>query len=207
MAARHESTVRRHICAEAARIMVEEGVRDYQLAKRKAIHRLNLPSDKNLPSNEEIEAALADYLRLFRGQRLDTEVRRLRRLALEAMRFLERFNPRLVGAVLSGTVTADAPVQLHVTADAPEEIGLWLQEQDIPYEQTERRVRFGGERIETLPLYHFTADDVTVELYVFGREEARETPLSPVDGKPMKRASRRDVENLLAPVSRPTASE
>lgn len=207
MAARHESTVRRHICAEAARIMVEEGVRDYQLAKRKAIHRLNLPSDKNLPSNEEIEAALADYLRLFRGQRLDTEVRRLRRLALEAMRFLERFNPRLVGAVLSGTVTADAPVQLHVTADTPEAIGLWLQEQDIPYEQTERRVRFGGERTETLPLYHFTADDVIVELYVFDRERARETPLSPVDGKPMKRANRRDVESLLAPVSRPAASE
>ena len=207
MAPRHGSTLRQHIAASAARIMVEEGVRDYQLAKRKAIHRLNLPWDKHLPSNEEIEAALADYLRLFRGQRLDTEVRRLRRLALEAMQFLGRFDPRLVGAVLSGIVTAGVPVQLHVTADTPEEIGLWLQEQGIPYEQTERRVRFGGERSETLPLYHFTADGVTVELYVFGRAGIRETPLSPVDGKPMKRANRREVENLLAPISRPAASE
>ena len=123
------------------------------------------------------------------------------------MQFLGRFDPRLVGAVLSGIVTAGVPVQLHVTADTPEEIGLWLQEQGIPYEQTERRVRFGGERSETLPLYHFTADGVTVELYVFGRAGIRETPLSPVDGKPMKRANRREVENLLAPISRPAASE
>ena len=97
--------------------MVEEGVRDYQLAKRKAIQRLNLPWDKNLPGNDEVEAALADYLRLFHGARLDADVRRLRRLALDAMQFLERFDPRLVGAVVSGTVTADAPIQLHVTVD------------------------------------------------------------------------------------------
>lgn len=193
-----DGTVRRHICAEAARIMVEEGVRDHQLAKRKAIHRLNLPSDKNLPGNDEIEAAVAEYLRLFRGARRDTDLKRLRALALEAMDFLARFEPRLVGAVLSGNVTADTPIQLHVTADTPEEVRLWLHDQAIPFEQGERRLRFGGERQETVPLFRFTADQVTIELCVFARAAARELPLSPVDGRPMKRANRREVERLLA---------
>ena len=179
--------------------MVEEGVRDYQLAKRKAIQRLNLPWDKNLPGNDEIEAALTDYLRLFHGARLEADRRRLRRLALDAMQFLERFDPRLVGAVLAGTVIADTPVQLHVTADTPEMVGLWLQEHGIPFEQGERRARFNGERQENVPQFRFTADGVTVELYVFTLEEARAAPLSPVDGKPMKRAGRREVERLLAP--------
>lgn len=177
--------------------MVEEGVRDYQLAKRKAIHRLNLPSDKNLPSNDEVETALAEYLRLFHAARVDRHVQRLRQLALEAMQFLERFEPRLVGAVLGGTVAADVPIQLHVTADAPETVRLWLQEQGIPFEQGERRLRFGGDRQVLLPQFRFTADGVAIELCVFGREDAREAPLSPVDGKPMKRANRRDVEQLL----------
>lgn len=192
-----DSTVRRHICAEAARIVVEEGVRDYHAAKRKAIHRLNLPSDKNLPGNDEVEAAVAEYLRLFRGARRDSDLRRLRTLALEAMDFLKRFEPRLVGAVLSGNVTADTPIQFHVTADAPEEVRLWLHDRTIPFEQGERHLRFGGERQETVPLFRFTADDVTIEMYVFAREDARETPLSPVDGRPMKRANRREVERLL----------
>lgn len=178
--------------------MVEEGVRDYQLAKRKAIQRLNLPWDKNLPGNDEIEAALTDYLRLFHGTRLEADLRRLRRLALDAMQFLERFDPRLVGAVLGGTVVADTPIQLHVTADTPETVRLWLQEHGIPFEQGERRARFSGERQENVPQFRFTADDVTVELYVFTLEEARVAPLSPVDGKPMKRAGRREVELLLA---------
>lgn len=192
------SVVRRHICAEAARIVVEEGVRDYHAAKRKAIHRLNLPNDKNLPGNDEIEAAVAEYLRLFRGARRDTDLRRLRALALEAMDFLARFEPRLVGAVLSGNITADTPIQFHVTADAPEEVRLWLHDRAIPFEQGERRLRFGGERQETVPLFRFSADDVTIEMCVFAREGARELPLSPVDGRPMKRANRREVERLLA---------
>lgn len=196
-AAASDSDVRRHISAEAARIMVEEDVHDYQTAKRKAIHRLNLPWDKNLPGNDEIEAARAEYLRLFRGQRLGADTRRLRRLALEAMRFLESFEPRLVGEVLSGHVTPASSIQLHLTADSPETLRLWLEEHTIPFEQSDRRLRFGGDRQKIVPLFRFTADGVRVELCVFGREAARETPLSPVDGQPMKRANRRELERLL----------
>lgn len=193
-----DGVARRRICAEAARIMVEEEVHDYQIAKRKAIHRLNLPWDKNLPGNDEIEAARADYLRLFRSRRLDADVRRLRGLALEAMDFLQRFEPRLVGEVLTGHVTPASAIQLHLIADSPETLRLWLQEHAIPFEQSDRRLRFGGDRQATVPLFRFAADGVGVELCVFGREAARETPLSPVTGRPMKRTNRREVERLLA---------
>lgn len=189
--------LRQHIAADAARIMAEEGVSDFQTAKRKAAVRLGLPETKHLPGNDEVESALQEYLRLFHAGHLSQSVRRLRELAAEAMRFLARFEPRLVGPVLSGTVTSATAIELHLTADTPEEIGFWLQEHGIPYEQGDRRLRFGGEHHETFPAYCFTADGVPVELCVFGRREVRETPLSPVDGKPMKRANLRDVENLM----------
>ncbi len=195
--------LRRHIATDAARIMAEEGVRDFHTAKRKAAARLGLPETKHLPGNDEVDAALQEYLRLFHAGRLNQSVRRLRELAADAMRFLSKFDPRLVGPVLSGTVTSASEIEIHLIADTPEEIGFWLQEHSIPYEQTDRRLRFGDDRQETFPAYRFTADNVPIELCIFDRREARESPLSPVDGKPMKRANLREVENLMSEASEP----
>lgn len=194
---RAEDQKRQRVIFEAARIMAEEGVRDFQTAKRKAVERLDLVDNRYLPRNEEIQAALEERLRLFHGERLARDLRRLRTLALEAMRFLAPFEPRLVGPVLIGAVTPESEIQLHVTADTPEQVGLHLQEHRIPYEQGERRIRFGGDRHETLPTYRVIADGAAVELCVFDARAVREAPLSPIDGRPMRRAGLREVENLL----------
>ncbi|BAU46629.1 hypothetical protein SVA_0047 [Sulfurifustis variabilis] len=194
---RAEDQKRQRVTFEAARIMAEEGVRDFQTAKRKAAERLNLADNRYLPRNEEIQAALEERLRLFHGERLARDLRRLRELALEAMRFLAPFEPRLVGPVLIGAVTPESEIQLHVAADTPEQVGLHLQEHRIPYEQGERRMRFGGDRQEVLPTYRLIAGDAAVELSVFDVRAIREPPLSPVDGRPMKRASVRELEAML----------
>lgn len=189
--------MRIRLAREAARIMAEGGTRDYATAKRKAAERLASPDTRHLPSNEEIERELRSYLALFQGAKQSSRLAHLRDLALEAMRFLQAFEPRLVGSVLSGTVTEYAVIELHVSADTPEQIVLWLSENAIPYEQSERRLRFGGDRQETLPTYRFTANDVMVELCVFDSRSIREAPLSPVDGKPMKRATMHEVATLI----------
>ncbi len=68
MAARHrdEPRLRTLLTQECARIMAEEGVKDFMLAKRKATARLGLTNRTLLPSNIEIEQALLAYQRLFR---------------------------------------------------------------------------------------------------------------------------------------------
>jgi hypothetical protein len=189
--------LRLRLAREAARIMAEEGKRDYAAVKRKAAERLALPDAKHLPSNEEIEHELRRYLELFQGKALSGRVAQLRRITLEAMRFLHPYDPRLVGSVLTGTVTEGSIVELHISAETPEDVGLWLDEHEIPFEHTERRLRFGGDRYDNIPALRFTADAVTIELCVFNHRSIRETPLSPVDGKPMKRANLREVETLM----------
>lgn len=196
--ARNGEQKRARIATEAARVMAEEGVQDFQTAKRKATARLSLSDQRDLPTNEEIDAALAEHLQLFHGPQLARDARRLREIAAQAMSFLAAFEPRLVGPVLAGTVTRGSEVQLHVSADAPEQVGFFLQEHGIPYRLGERRVRFGGERYKNVSTYQFTAGDVPVELCVFDPRSARETPLSPVDGRPMQRGTLKEVEALLA---------
>lgn len=191
------SVARQRVCAEAARIMAEEGINDFQLAKRRATQRLNLPEGKNLPSNQEVEEALRQHLGLFHGPRLASDVARLRAAALDAMRFLGQHEPRLVGAALNGVVTPSSEVQLHICADTPEEVSLLFAEHRIPVDQGERRLRFGGDRELRVPSYRFVADGVPIEVCVLSHAAAREAPLSPVDGRPMQRANQREVESLV----------
>jgi len=189
--------IRQRLSREAARIMAEEGILDFHSAKRKAADRLNMPVARDLPSNQEVEQALAEHLQLFHAQQWPQTLQRLRHLAVDAMRFLERFEPRLVGSLLTGLVTRFTEIQLHVTADSPELVEFFLQEQGIPHEATSKRLRFGGDRIEVVPVYSFLAEDTTIEVSIFSASAVREAPLSPVDGRPMKRAKLKEVEASL----------
>ncbi|MCA1791829.1 MAG: hypothetical protein LC667_18860, partial [Thioalkalivibrio sp.] len=60
-----ESRTRQRLAEEAARIILEEGVRDYGQAKRKAADHLGITGRPELPTNTEIETALLERNRLF----------------------------------------------------------------------------------------------------------------------------------------------
>ena len=188
--------LRDQIAREAARMMVEGGIRDYHLAKRKAVDRLGVRQPAGqLPGNDEIEVAIEEYQRLFRGGQPD-RLLTLRRTAVWAMRLLENFEPCLVGSVLSGSADDHSDVTLHLFSEPIEQVGLFLSDQQIPFRLTERRLRIGLDDYRRFPSYRFVVDDVPIELVVFSINGARQAPLSPVDGKPMSRAKVDQVEAL-----------
>src|ERR1044071_6448223 len=94
--------MRAQIAAVAARIMAEDGIDDFALAKRKAAKSLSAAQTEALPSNDEIEAELRAYLALYQAEEHPQRVAELRSVALDAMRALERFRPYLTGPVLKG---------------------------------------------------------------------------------------------------------
>ena len=191
--------LRRALAQEAARIMAEHGIRDFLVAKRKAAERLGVTDGSALlPKNSEIEEALAAYQRLFGGSSHLQALTAQRRAALSAMRYLREFEPRLVGAVLSGTATEHSDVQLHLFADTLESVTLKLLDEGVPHEVTERRVKLNAERIRAFPGVRFAMDEQAIEATVFPTDGIRQAPVSPVDGRPMRRASALEVEALLA---------
>ena len=192
-----DQQMRARIAQEAARLMTEEGVQDYYAAKRKAAQHLGAPDTRNMPKNNEVEAALEAYQRLFRGEQQPSHLKALREGAVQAIQFLADFNPRLVGSVLSGTAGQHADINLHLFADTPEEVSLFLMEAHIPFQASHKRMRISREEWQDFPSYEFLAGDHPVDLVVFPREGRREAPRSPVDGKPMRRASLEEVEKLL----------
>ena len=133
--------LRSAVAQEAARLMAEHGIQDYHLAKRKAAERFGVAEGSVLPRNTEIEAALLSYQRLFGGDQHATSLREQRRVALDAMRLLEQFEPRLVGPVLTGSATEYADIQLHVFSDSAEAVYTHLIDKRFEYVVFERKVR------------------------------------------------------------------
>ena len=197
-AAGRDQQMRTRIAQEAARLMSEEGIQDFYAAKRKAAQHLGAPDTRNMPRNQEVEAALQEYQRLFRGEQQTGHLRVLREAAVQAMRFLAGFKPRLVGSVLSGTAGRHADINLHLFADTPEEVSLFLMDNSIPFHPVQKRLRISREAWQEFPAYEFMAGEQAVELVVFPSEGRREAPRSPVDGRPMRRARVEEVEALLA---------
>lgn len=190
---------RLHLAQTAARLMREQGIRDFRTAKAKAAERLGVDMRRTqLPRNTEIEAAMAEYQRLFGGAGVDVRLQTLREAAVEAMGLFAAFRPRLVGDVLSGLVTEYTDVQLHVFAEASESFDLFLQGQGIPFELIERRFRYGRGEYHYYPAFRFAAGGVGFEAVVFPAAEIRRAPDSLVDGAPMARAKRAEVERLMA---------
>lgn len=185
------------VADEAARVMAEHGVRDFALAKRKAAERLGLSARGALPSNAQIQERLVARQRLFGRDIHDARIAKMRRLAAQVMGTLEEFRPRLVGAVLDGTATINAAIELHVFSDSPELVAEALEAEGGRVYDTQRRYRFGPDDNQEIPGFEFVLDDEELKVMVFPERGAHHAPQSPVDGRPMRRASRATVIGLL----------
>ena len=189
--------LRRTLAVEAARLMAEHGIDDFGFAKRKAAERFGTFEGAVLPSNAEVEAALQEYQRLFEADTHEDTLYVLRQTAVAAMEMLEDFSPRLVGPVLTGTATRNTEVQLHLFADRPEAVTIRLLDTAVPHELVERRVKVRADEWVLTPAVRLTIDDIPVDALVFGRDGQRQAPLSPTDGRPLRRASIEEVRALL----------
>jgi hypothetical protein len=193
-----ENELRRRIAVEAARVMTEQGLRDVRRAVRKAAERIGARDERSWPRNDEVEAALVEYQRLFRGDDQHEKLRTLRSAAVEAMKFFVAFDPRLVGAVLEGSADEHSTVSLHLFADDADAVGRFLDERGIPNEQSERRLQYEPGVPLEFPVYRFRAGETPIDLTVFPLDGVRQAPLARGSDRPMRRAGIAAVDELLS---------
>ena len=121
------------IAQAAARLIVEHGITDWSMAKRKAARELDLASGVPLPADDEVEIALSDYHALFSGEEHDAQIRAQREEALTWMRNLGAFAPRLTGGVAEGWATEDSGIRLELDADNAKSVELALINAGLRY--------------------------------------------------------------------------
>ncbi|WP_374585664.1 hypothetical protein [Ideonella dechloratans] len=114
------SDLSEEIAAAAARLVVDEGL-EYPSAKRKAARDLGRRGGRQgeLPSNEQVEDAVREYIAIFCADTQPDELRALRELALRWMERLAPFRPHLAGAVWRGTATRLSNIVIDLYCDDP----------------------------------------------------------------------------------------
>jgi hypothetical protein len=193
---RQLESMRARIAAAAARIMAEDGVDDFALAKRKAARSLGAAESEALPGNDEIEAELRAYRDLYQAVEHPQRVAELRELALEAMRALEGFHPYLTGPVLKGTAGPYAEIELQLFPESSKEVEMFLLERNVPFDTQEAR-RFSGDRVHAVSVFTLLWGDAPLKLSVFDPRDERVALKTSQAGRVMDRAGIAEVMGLL----------
>src|SRR5437667_8882933 len=189
--------LRQAIAFEAARLMYERVESEYYTAKRKAAKRLCRQSVKpaDLPSNAEIREQIQVFARIHEGDKRTENLREMRLEALRLMRLLRAYRPRLIGSVMTGHVRKGSDIDIHVFSDSADLVASILENEGFQFDvQRKQIVKFEEARVFThIHIY----DRFNFELTVYAEDKAHYVFRSSVTGKPIERASVRELEELL----------
>ena len=182
---------RARIAQTAARLIIEHGLTDWSLARRKAARELNLSEREALPDDGEIETALAEHQALFGGEEHVEQLRAQREEALEWLHLLAEFRPALVGGVAAGWASEHSDIRLQLVADDAKPVELTLINAGVDYRLPPPRRADG-------PAELIVDTDVgQVRLVVRTEAERRQRPQRNAQGNPVVRLTAAALEALL----------
>ena len=163
---RSASGTRASIASAAARLIAEDGIADFHLAKRKAARQLGLPNHVPFPDNAEVEAALQDYRSLYQDEAHAETLLALRQTALTLLELLAPFNPYLTGPVLDGTAGAHSHIDILLFADSAKEVEIFLLNKGLSVAHADVR----NERVEAVLVIETDTADANLIVMPPGQE-------------------------------------
>lgn len=192
------SDVQLEIAATAARMVVEEGL-GFGPAKHRALKALGLPARTALPSNDEVEEQVREYIEIFCADTQPQELRALREHARLWMTRLAEFRPHLGGAVWHGWATRLSDIDLALFCDDPKSVEIGLINQNLRYE-VQSQTGIHGELVDVLSLHSFCSglgEDIGVHLRIYDLHGLRGALVADARGR-SPRGDLAALERLLA---------
>lgn len=181
---------------------------EYFSAKRAVARRIskNRLHPRDLPSNREIRDQIEILAGMHAVHRRRERLLSMRLAALELMRFLRAFRPRLVGSVLSGEIRPESEIDVHLFADDVESVLSALENSgDVDYRVDEKRVRRDGESRVFTHVRFFNSYPFDLAVHPPADEDRRFR--SPDTGLPIERADIAEVELLVRDTEKGTVYE
>ena len=190
--------LRQQIAFEAARLMYQRHESEYFRAKLKAARKVcsDWVKPKHLPSNREIRDQIQLFARMQEGDGRTDNLRDMRFAALNLMRLLRTFRPRLIGSTLTGHVRRGSDIDIHIFSDSLEAVVGTLDLEGLRYDVEHKRVRKHGE--ERVFTHIHIPDRFSFELTMYAADLAHYVFKSSITGKAIERASIAELEQLLS---------
>jgi hypothetical protein len=192
-----QTDMRARIAAAAARLMAEDGIDDFALAKRKAARQMGAADTQALPRNDEIEAELRAYRELYQAEDHPAVIEELRRAALDAMRALERFKPYLTGSVLTGLAGPYAEIDLQLFPDSTKEVEIFLLDRNLTFSTQEGR-RYAGDRARAVSFISLDWEGHPLRLAVFDPRDERLALKTSQTGRVADRAGIHELASIVS---------
>ena len=180
---------RQQICDLAARIIHEDGIRDYHKAKLRACDTLGIKTNSFLPTNEEIQFALENRIKLFDSKNLESSPISQLSIAKDLLNILQDYQPRLTGLLLNGMKLKNSPIEIHAFSNSAEMICEELNWRGLSAFIIEKRFRYSNNQYVNVPLIVCHLDEQDIEISVFTERELHRAPICPRNGRPFERKS------------------
>ena len=180
---------RQQICDAAARIIYEDGIRDYQKAKQRACESLHIKSNTFLPTNEEIERAVHRRIELFENTQQDNALETNIRIAGDLLTILSNYQPRVTQSVFTSMKLKNSPLEIHTFSDSADLVCDELNWRGISSLIVEKRYRYTNSQYANVPLIVCQLDDCDIEISVFREKELHRSPVCPTNGRVYQRIS------------------
>ncbi len=182
------------VADEAARLVLEEGLGDYGLARDKAARRFGVQGRASLPTLAEVDVAVVSRRGLFGLKVSEEQVSSLQRVAVKVMQAFSGYAPRLVGELLEGLVTPSTAVEVHLLADSTKLLAIELLNQGVAYQSVEHLFSGAG---DVTPGFVYEVTGVPVYLFVFATHVERDALRDERNGSRMKGASLKQMKEMM----------
>ncbi len=169
MGSNRTSILRKRVAQEAAELLYSLQEEEYRQAKLRASKNLGI---RMLPSNAEVAVQLDLIAQEKEGKSRKERLVQMRREALEAMKILKDFYPKLVGSVWRGTSHRHSDIDIITYAQEPQEIVTTLRKNKYNMIHSEvHKITKEGEKRSSLHIYVDLPSSNQVEIVVRNLED------------------------------------
>ena len=143
--------LRKRVAREAALLLYTSQEKEYKQAKRRAAKTLGV---RVFPSNLEVAEELDKIADEIEGSSRQELLLQMRKEALQIMKTLKGFHPKLVGSVWRGTTHQNSDIDIAAFSLHPKTVLARLQENNFGIKRTEwRSVTKGGRAESSFHIY------------------------------------------------------
>ena len=153
----------------AAQLIMEEGIKDYLYAKKKAAKSLGLNENVNLPTNSQIDKAIDDFNKIF-NPKIDIEfLQQFKTQALEVMNIFKNFKPHLMNQLSQGIIPKFPEIKINLFADNLKDVEYVLLNSELSYDfkEVKMNAKEGKYSIKSIPTIYLENLSIPAEIKVY----------------------------------------
>ena len=153
----------------AAQLIMEEGIKDYLFAKKKAAKSLGLNENVSLPTNSQIDKAIDDFNKIF-NPNIDIEfLQQFKTQALEVMNIFKNFKPHLMNQLSQGIIPKFPEIKINLFADNLKDVEYVLLNSELSYDfkEVKMNIKEGKPSIKSIPTIYLDNLSIPAEIKVY----------------------------------------